>query len=110
MQRIELLSGVAAAVVGLLGLAAALIGVGQRMTPGAAPLLVALVMALVGVALGAYLHSARGLRDGRRLLWLAVVLLGIGIGLAAASFGLVLFPALLLGLIAAATATATTSR
>src|SRR5262245_21046994 len=106
MRRIELLTGGAAALVGLLGLAAALVGVGQRVTLGAALFLAALVLALLGIALGAYLHAAHGLRDGRGLLWLSVALLTLGTVLAAASFGLVLLPALLLGLAAAATAKA----
>ena len=109
MRRVELLSGAAAGLAGLLGLAVALIGVGKRVTLGAAPFLATLVLALLGIAGGAYLHGAHGLRDGRVLLWLSVALLTVGTVLAAASFGLVLLPALLLGLVAAAAATAAPS-
>ncbi len=104
MRRVELLSGAAAGLAGLLGLAVALIGVGQRVTLGAVPFLLALTLALLGIAMGAYLHSERGLREGRVMLWASVTLLSIGTVLAAASFGLVLLPALLLGLAAAAAA------
>ena len=107
MRRVELLSGAAAGLAGLLGLAVALIGVGQGVTPGAAPFLLALTLALLGIAIGAYLHSERGLSEGRVMLWVSVSLLSIGSVLAAASFGLVLLPALLLGFAAAVTAKTT---
>jgi len=110
MRRIELASGAAAGVVGLLGLTAVLVGVAHRVPLGAAPFLLALLPAPLGIPAGAYLHGQQGLTEGRAVLWLSVLLLSLGMLVAAASFGLVLLPAVLLGIAATAAAFARPTR
>ena len=129
-RRIELISGFGAGAVGLLGLIYALFGPTYRylsvttksdgttsVTSGTASLverqplepvtivvLAALALLVVGVAVGAYLHSQRGLKSGRALLGLSTALLAFGTVLSCFSIGLFLVPGLLLALIAAAMA------
>ena len=122
----ELFSGLAAAVLGLLSLAYVVFGPTYRYTsmtatvdgpvhtesgraslaqPGLEPVtaifLVVILAAVVGVAVGASLHSRWGGQVGLKLLWLsAVVLLG-GAFLRVFSVGLYLLPVALLALLAA---------
>ena len=125
-RRIELLGGLAAGLMGLLGLAYAFFGpVGrvQRVTinaggttsttygsaslfemqglePRTAASLAVLVVRVAGVAIGAYLHSQQGLRAGRLLLGVSTAFLLCAVVVTGLSIGMFLFPSLLLALLA----------
>ncbi len=115
-KRLELVSGLAASGFGILGLIYAILGptshsvgtaisvgpsgstsLAQRGLDPAAIVFFALVLLiLVGVAVGAYWHSQRGVKAGLTLLWTLTGLLWIAVILGAASIGILLLPAAVL--------------
>jgi hypothetical protein len=128
LKRIEFTSGLAAGVCGFLGWAYAVFGptyhyvrsavdsqgrghtvsgstslAHNGLTPQAMVFFVVVVLALIGVASGAYVHSRGGSRPGLALLWTATPLLWIWVVLGAASIGVLLLPAALLAAVAAVT-------
>ena len=125
-RRIELISGLGAGLIGLLGLAYTLFGPtysyqtitldsdgSTSITSGRASLLEAqslqpitvIVLALlgllvVGVMVGGYLHSRRRLNMGRLLLGISTALLGFGVVITGMSIGPPLLPSWLCALLA----------
>jgi hypothetical protein len=112
-RQVELLCGLAAGVVGVVGWAYALFGptytndVGGHasvaqisLNPTSITFFVVMLLCIAGVTAGAYLHWRTGSPGGLALLWTAAVLLTVGTALGAASVGVFLLPAALLALIA----------
>jgi hypothetical protein len=126
-RRIELITGLGAGLLGLLGLAYTLFGPTYSyqeatlnsdgmtsVTSGTASLLetqglqpitmivlVVLGLLVASVAVGGYLHSQRGLNAGRLLLGVSTALLGFSIVMTGWGFGLTLLPSWGFALVAA---------
>jgi hypothetical protein len=126
LRSFELTAGLAAGLLGLIGLTYALFGqtgtyitttgtssgstttttgttslVEQGLHPIAMLFITLMLLCVVGVAVGAYLHSQQGRRGGLWLLWVATALLAVGVLVSGLSIGLFLLPAALLALLAA---------
>ncbi len=124
VRRIELVSGFAASVFGILGWAYAVFGpthhyMGSAISSGGSTntatgatslaqnglepigIVFFAFMALVAVSIapGAYLHSRRGIKAGLMLLWTLTLLLWVSVILGAASIGVLLLPAALLAVV-----------
>lgn len=126
-RRIELIAGLGAGLLGLLGLAYTLFGPTygyqestldsdgttsmrsgtasllemQGLQPITAIVLVVLGLLVAGVAVGGYLHSQRGLNAGRLLLGVSTALLGFSIVMTGWGFGPMLLPSWGFALVAA---------
>lgn len=126
-RRIELIAGLGAGLLGLLGLVYTLFGPTygyqettlnsdgttsmrsgtasliemQRLQPITIIVLVVLGLLVVGVAIGGYLHSRRGLNAGRWLLGISTALLGFMVVITGWGFGPTLLPCWSFALIAA---------
>ena len=113
LRRIDGVTGLAAGVFGLLGLARGVAGFSpeEEIDTVLGGFLVAMVLSLIGVPAGAYLCSrfeeGIGNRIGRYLLWLATTVLVIGTMMSFFSVGLLLLPAALLAVFTAIWATLT---
>ncbi len=124
LRRIELVSGLAASVFGVLGWGCAIFGPAYHYTgmavssdgktnsvSGATSLVqkglkpigmvffVVVLLIVVSFAAGAYWHSQQGARAALMLLWALTALLWIAVVLGAASIGVLLLPAALLALV-----------
>jgi hypothetical protein len=126
-RRIELISGLGAGLMGLLGLAYALCGPtysyqtatlssdgttsvtsgtaslleAQSLQPITLIVLVGLGLMVVSITVGSYLHSRRGLNAGRLLLGISTALLGFSIVMTGWGFGPMLLPSWGFALVAA---------
>lgn len=129
-RRIEVISGLAAGLLGLLGLTYTLFGPTysyqnatlnsdgttsitsgtasllevQRLEPVTIVVFAVLLLFVAGVAVGAYLHSKRAIGAGRMLLGGSTALLGFGVVITGWSIGPSLLPCWLFALLAAAMA------
>ena len=103
-RRVELVSGVAAAAVGAAVLVAVVFWLGSRPSAAADSFLLAILITLVAVGVGAYQHGRYGVSEGRWMLYAGTALLFVAVAIAVVSFGLLLVPAALLALIASVSA------
>ena len=110
-RRIELMSGVASGIAGGAVLMALLalsddrdLLIANPFILLANPFTIALVLTLLGVAVGAYQHSRYRVPEGRWMLYTGTGLLFLGALIAAVSFGVLLLPAALLALVASVAA------
>ncbi len=128
LRRIELVSGFAASVFGILGWGYAILGPTYRYTriaissdgkanavSGSTSLgqngletiamgfFIVTLLIVVSFAAGAYWHSQRGVKAALMLLWTLTALLWIAVVLSAASVGVLLLPAALLAVVTVVT-------
>ncbi len=128
LRRIELVTGFAASVVGILGLGYAMLGRTYRYTriaissdgkantmsgtislvqkglePSRIGFFIITLLIAVSFAAGTYWHSHRGVKAALLLLWTLTALLWIAVVLGAASIGVLLLPAALLAVVTVAT-------
>ena len=120
LRSLELGSSIAATILGLAGLGYAVFGLrgpdpmcvgttdtcpSQRLLPIGQPTTAAVVFILlvliIGISVGAYLHRQQRRPAGRWLLWVATVLLLSGVYATGFSIGSFLLPAALLSVVAA---------
>ena len=103
MQRpLELVSGLAAGLLGLVGLGYAVAGFHpeEQLDTVLVIFLMVTVLRTLGIPLGAYLHSWREIELGWRLLWASTAALGCCTILGIFSVGLLLLPAVTLAVVA----------
>ena len=101
-RPVELVSGLAAGVLGVLGLGYAVSGFHpeQQYDRVLVTFLTATVLSTLGIPLGAYLHSWRDIEAGWRVLWASTAALGCCTIVGFFSVGLLLLPAVTLAIVA----------